>query len=118
MQSEKDNGSAAGAAPLPAVASAPTAWAALNALENLSGNIFFDAIPHEKIAVITGEAAKHLRAVLDAVDGAPLSEIVARMREYAPSLRGVGMTASDARYNSTLRDADTLEALARKTVTT
>lgn len=43
-----------------------------------------------------------------------LREIVARMRQYAPSLRGTGMTASDAAYNRTLADADYLDEMARE----
>lgn len=41
-----------------------------------------------------------------------LSEIVKRMRQYAPSLRGTGVHASDASYNRTLQDAEYLERLA------
>jgi len=41
-----------------------------------------------------------------------LQEIVKRMRLYAPSLRGVGQTASDASYIRTLQDAEYLERLA------
>jgi hypothetical protein len=39
---------------------------ALIALENLSGDIFFDEIDGDKVHAITKEAAKHLRALLDA----------------------------------------------------
>lgn len=41
-------------------------------------------------------------------------EIVGRMRQYAPSLRGRGETASDAAYNRTLADADYLEELMKQ----
>lgn len=41
------------------------AWCALNALENLGGNILFDQIPHERIADIADAAAKYLRAFLE-----------------------------------------------------
>jgi len=43
-----------------------------------------------------------------------LSDIIARMRQYAPSLRGVGPTASDASYNRTLQDADKLEEIEKE----
>ncbi len=46
-----------------------------------------------------------------AMEATRLTEIVARMRRYAPRLRGEGMTASDEGYNQTLRDAQYLEDL-------
>jgi|JI10StandDraft_1071094.scaffolds.fasta_scaffold1645222_2 hypothetical protein len=43
-----------------------------------------------------------------------LREIAKRMRKYAPSLRGVGETASDAQYNRTIEDIDRLMDLSSK----
>jgi hypothetical protein len=45
-----------------------------------------------------------------------LSEIIDRMRKYAPSLRGTGPYASDASYNRTLQDAAKLEEIEKELI--